>query len=1241
MARLGWWGWWRRGKPQSLTLQVESLERRCLMAADPLTLGAVYIEDDTGADHAGDTFEVSFVGGAQGTTLDRLVIDGDQDRDGLSRGDSIFDSQPGGLGADEASAFRIVDLQTADPAATVSASVIDGSSTLVLTFERFQAGDKLVFQIDVDEIEVWDTAETDTAMINEGLDPVTSGIEFHGSILAASFSAPHYEEAAGETTFRNRYDDLLAGTGLPLTADDDGGRRDRTAGGVLPLQQQVKPAEIRGSVYHDRNLNGRRDAGEEGIEGVAVRLVPIDTVEPQAVLEQLTDSDGNYGFVDIMPGSYEVIEVVQPVPYRDGAESLGNVNGVASGRVADGGDRFTDIVLPGAAAGVGYDFGEYLPVSIAGRVGLARRGEDCGGQYESERLAGVRVTLYDERGTLVSQVTTGQDGTFRFDDLEPGQYRIVEETPSEWYDGRDVAGHVSGEGTTVLADNDVVVTRLGSGSSLEQVEFCELRPASLEGYVYHDRNNDGMRQVDGEEAIAGVTVELFGVNGKVAEAVTDAQGRYRFAGLPAGRYRIVERQPSGWLDGRERLGLVDGSANGLLGADEFTGIDLGWGSAGVDYAFGELLPGTIAGRVYSDPDGDCRGEHTGPPIAGVRVELLDAEGRVIRTGQTDKQGHYRFDDLLPGQYSVREIQPDGWLQGESHVGNGGGSVDGIDRIGRINIGSGESWTEYDFCEIPPATISGFVYQDGDVITTVDGRVPEDLPSLRDGLRTPDDRPIAGVVLQLRHGLTGQPILSDWALPGMYPDGPIQTTTDADGYYEFVGLPPGLYSVYEVHPEDYVDGIDHAGTTAGVAINPSDPDSMTIAVSLAVDPKDDAIVRIALPAGEHSRENNFSEVKVRRELVLPPLELPRRVDPVRLSAPIGKVPSQPLQPWVWLAPGNYDFDPSHASMSYTWHLSIINGGSPRDDGKVAVSTSWQQTSWLTAKEWSTRPINDGEWLAVSTNVAAADATGALQLGRPGAIPIAGDFNGDGVDEIGFFDEGDWYLDLNGNGRWDDEDLWARLGSSGDLPVVGDWDGDGKDDIGIFGPEWRRDRLVIPHDPGVPDVANERRIVSSEANIDTAKNVPPPPEAAAERARLMRRSRQGAPKAHVIDHVFAFGNAGAIPIAGDFNGDGISTIGTFHFGRWFLDADGDGRRDGKDESFRFGEPGDLPIVGDFNGDGVTEIGVYRGGVWIIDTNGNRRIDSGDQIIHLGGPHQLPVVADMDGDGVDEPMVYRPAG
>jgi hypothetical protein len=69
-----------------------------------------------------------------------------------------------------------------------------------------------------------------------------------------------------------------------------------------------------------------------------------------------------------------------------------------------------------------------------------------------------------------------------------------------------------------------------------------------------------------------------------------------------------------------------------------------------------------------------------------------------------------------------------------------------------------------------------------------------------------------------------------------------------------------------------------------------------------------------------------------------------------------------------------------------------------------------------------------------------------------LPVVGDFNGDGIDELGVYRDGTWYIDTNGNGVIDAGDMTFELGRAGDLPVVGDWDGNGTSDPGAF------------HDPG---------------------------------------------------------------------------------------------------------------------------------------------------------------------------------
>ena len=69
--------------------------------------------------------------------------------------------------------------------------------------------------------------------------------------------------------------------------------------------------------------------------------------------------------------------------------------------------------------------------------------------------------------------------------------------------------------------------------------------------------------------------------------MTGSDGSYHFNGLGAGTYRVVESQPSNYLDGKETLGTVGGAAQGTVGADQFT-ITLAASDTATGYNFGEL-----------------------------------------------------------------------------------------------------------------------------------------------------------------------------------------------------------------------------------------------------------------------------------------------------------------------------------------------------------------------------------------------------------------------------------------------------------------------------------------------------------------------------------------------------------------------------------------------------------------------------------------------------------------------------
>ena len=269
---------------------------------------------------------------------------------------------------------------------------------------------------------------------------------------------------------------------------------------------------------------------------------------------------------------------------------------------------------------------------------------------------------------------------------------------------------------------------------------------------------------------------------------------------------------------------------------------------------------------------------------------------------------------------------------------------------------------------------------------------------------------------------------------------------------------------------------------------------------------------------------------------------------------------------------------------------------------------------------------GRW-SLGSGQSAGSLTRAAEDSK--AQPVAGDFNGDGRSEVGVFIKGQWFIDLNGNGRWDRDDLWARLGGATDRPLVGDWDGDGKDDIGVFGPDRLARSYGEARNAGLPDAANQAASETPESGATDREN------------RALRTAKLGADgdlQVAEVNHVLVLGPEAGVAVAGDFNGDGIDTIAMFRDGQWLIDADGDGRVSPADIELTFGQPGDRPVAGDFDGNGIADIGIYRDGTWLIQTDLSKSQADPDTVIMLGGPDDSPVVGDWNDDGRDDAGVFH---
>jgi hypothetical protein len=205
-----------------------------------------------------------------------------------------------------------------------------------------------------------------------------------------------------------------------------------------------------------------------------------------------------------------------------------------------------------------------------------------------------------------------------------------------------------------------------------------------------------------------------------------------------------------------------------------------------------------------------------------------------------------------------------------------------------------------------------------------------------------------------------------------------------------------------------------------------------------------------------------------------------------------------------------------------------------------------------------------------------------FGLPGDQPVMGDWTGDGRIRIGIFRKGEWYLDLNGNRKWDTDgsDGIFRFGLPDDIPVVGDWTGDGVTKLGIF----RCPKGSTAECTWVLDTNGNRQFDPGDVFVK-------------------------------------YGLPGDIPIVSPWAGGKIDRVGIFRNGEWFVDSNGAGRFEASDQHFTFGVPGDVPLVSRT----LRKIGVYRSGNWRLDWNGNHRWDAGDRQFVFGIPNDKPLIAD----------------
>ncbi len=194
------------------------------------------------------------------------------------------------------------------------------------------------------------------------------------------------------------------------------------------------------------------------------------------------------------------------------------------------------------------------------------------------------------------------------------------------------------------------------------------------------------------------------------------------------------------------------------------------------------LPAALGDFVFEDTNGNGIQDAGEPGIAGVKVNLLDKDGKPVNgsdgqplTTTTYANGMYAFTNLLPGDYVVQFIGPEGQAfttQGTDPA-NGTDSNAGSDgKTAPVTLKAGETNNSIDAGILPkPATIGDTVFEDSKGNGKQDDGEPG-IAGLKVTLTKADGTPATD--------LLGNPVP--------------EASTDQDGKYSFTNLPAGDYIV---------------------------------------------------------------------------------------------------------------------------------------------------------------------------------------------------------------------------------------------------------------------------------------------------------------------------------------------------------------------------------------------------------------------------------------------------------------